>query len=90
MALINCPECEARISDKAVACPHCGYPLATAHKGESMREEFPFMTPLAQFAEIVSRTMRDVLEPIVEESRRKWRAPEAESKKPEGPQEEKE
>jgi hypothetical protein len=34
--------------------------------------------------------MRDVLEPIVEESRRKWRAPEAESKKPEGPQEEKE
>lgn len=27
MALINCPECNKQISDKAVACPNCGYPL---------------------------------------------------------------
>lgn len=26
MALINCPECGREISDKAVACPHCGCP----------------------------------------------------------------
>ncbi|MGE5417449.1 MAG: UvrD-helicase domain-containing protein [Acidobacteriota bacterium] len=26
MALINCPECENRISDKAERCPHCGLP----------------------------------------------------------------
>jgi hypothetical protein len=26
MALINCPECEKKISDKAIACPHCGAP----------------------------------------------------------------
>ena len=26
MALINCPECSKQISDKAVACPHCGLP----------------------------------------------------------------
>ena len=25
--LIKCPECELQISDKAFACPHCGYPL---------------------------------------------------------------
>lgn len=25
--LIMCPECNKEISDKAVACPHCGYPL---------------------------------------------------------------
>ena len=24
MALINCPECSNKISDKAPACPHCG------------------------------------------------------------------
>jgi predicted amidophosphoribosyltransferase len=90
MALFNCPECEARISDKAAACPHCGYPLATQQKGEPLREEFPFMAPLTQFAEVVSRTMRDVMEPIVEESRRRWRAPEAESKKAEEPPKEKE
>lgn len=26
MALIQCPECDNNISDKAIACPHCGYP----------------------------------------------------------------
>lgn len=28
MALINCPECGREISDKAVACLGCGYPVA--------------------------------------------------------------
>ena len=28
MALIKCPECDRDISDKATACPHCGYPIA--------------------------------------------------------------
>ena len=27
MALIQCPECELQVSDKALSCPHCGYPL---------------------------------------------------------------
>ena len=27
MALINCPECNKEISDKAEICPHCGYKL---------------------------------------------------------------
>ena len=27
MALIKCPECSREISDKAVACPHCGFPI---------------------------------------------------------------
>lgn len=25
--LLKCPECELQVSDKAVTCPHCGYPL---------------------------------------------------------------
>lgn len=29
MALIKCPECELQVSDKALTCPHCGYPLKT-------------------------------------------------------------
>lgn len=28
MALINCPECNKEISDKAKVCIHCGYPIA--------------------------------------------------------------
>ena len=27
MSLINCPECNKEISDKAVNCPHCGNPI---------------------------------------------------------------
>jgi hypothetical protein len=27
MALIQCPECQKQISDKAAACPHCGCPI---------------------------------------------------------------
>lgn len=27
MALINCPECGKEVSDKAGACPNCGYPI---------------------------------------------------------------
>lgn len=30
MALITCPECHGQVSDKAAACPHCGYPLPLA------------------------------------------------------------
>lgn len=27
MALMNCPECDLQVSDKALFCPHCGFPL---------------------------------------------------------------
>ncbi|MFR4440003.1 MAG: zinc-ribbon domain-containing protein [Hungatella sp.] len=27
MALIQCPECQLQVSDKALSCPHCGYPM---------------------------------------------------------------
>jgi len=30
MALIKCPECSNEVSDKAIACPKCGYPLQPA------------------------------------------------------------
>ena len=27
MAIIACPECMGKVSDKALSCPHCGFPL---------------------------------------------------------------
>ena len=27
MALVDCPECKEKISDKAATCPNCGYPI---------------------------------------------------------------
>ncbi len=32
MALIKCPECRKKISDKAEACPNCGYPFPAGDK----------------------------------------------------------
>ncbi len=29
MALLKCPECKHNVSDKANACPNCGYPMNT-------------------------------------------------------------
>lgn len=30
MALIKCPECDLQVSNKALSCPHCGYPMTSA------------------------------------------------------------
>jgi len=32
LALIACPECSKQISDKAFACPGCGYPVSPSAK----------------------------------------------------------
>ena len=32
MPLINCPECDHRVSDQANACPSCGFPLKETGK----------------------------------------------------------
>lgn len=37
MALISCPECGGRISDKAKNCPHCGYPVSETSLMEKTR-----------------------------------------------------
>ena len=38
MALINCPECEKQVSDKAVSCPNCGYPISQMVNSNSFKE----------------------------------------------------
>ena len=42
MALIKCPECGNNVSTKAVACPHCGAPIASA--GERIAAGAPITT----------------------------------------------
>jgi hypothetical protein len=42
MSLIHCPECDREISDRAIMCPHCGYPMggACGYEYRSQRELF--------------------------------------------------
>lgn len=44
MALIQCPECEGKVSDRAQACPHCGFPISiqqVPHKSSSTKTKRP-------------------------------------------------
>ena len=42
MALIKCPECGREISDKALTCPNCGFPINTGNNyNYSPRENIP-------------------------------------------------
>ncbi len=38
MALITCPECNHNVSDKALACPCCGYPVAPVQHKQIRRQ----------------------------------------------------
>lgn len=35
MALIQCPECEGKVSDQALSCPHCGFPISIRQTSRS-------------------------------------------------------
>ena len=40
MALIKCPECGTEVSDKAVACPRCAYPIQQAQEPKIVEMSF--------------------------------------------------
>ncbi|MGE5296326.1 MAG: zinc ribbon domain-containing protein [Solirubrobacterales bacterium] len=46
MAIVNCPECGREISDQAVMCPHCGYPMRGLSGYEYRSERELFGLPL--------------------------------------------
>lgn len=35
--LLKCPECDLPVSDKALACPHCGNPMSKEEKKEKAK-----------------------------------------------------
>ena len=39
MALVNCPECNKEISDRASSCPACGYPIQQISYFNAVKEE---------------------------------------------------
>lgn len=61
--LIKCPECELQVSDKAIACPHCGYPLQPNIKPRKPRNKNNKRRRLpngfGQISEIKNRNLRN-------------------------------
>lgn len=61
--LAKCPECELQVSDKAVICPHCGYPLQPNIKPRKPRNKNNKRRRLpngfGQISEIKNRNLRN-------------------------------
>lgn len=60
--LIKCPECELQASDKAVSCPHCGYPLQPDVKPKTTRKSNRrrrLPNGFGQISEIKNRNLRN-------------------------------
>lgn len=46
MALIDCPECGSKISDKAVSCPQCGFPIIQQTINAQTKVKSLFIKPI--------------------------------------------
>ena len=60
--LINCPECELQVSDKAVSCPHCGYPMQPAKiskQKNKTNKHRRLPNGFGQISEIKNRNLRN-------------------------------
>lgn len=60
--LTQCPECELPVSDKANACPHCGYPLKSPEKQKRPRQSAKrrrLPNGFGQISEIKNRNLRN-------------------------------
>ena len=60
--LIKCPECDLQVSDKALSCPHCGYPMQLDTKPRKPRNKNNKRRRLpngfGQISEIKGRNLR--------------------------------
>lgn len=66
--LVKCPECELQVSDKASACPHCGYPMKPSVKRKpraknNKRRRLP--NGFGQISEIKNRNLRNPFRAMV-------------------------
>lgn len=66
--LTQCPECELQVSDKANACPHCGYPMKPNIKRKpraksNKRRRLP--NGFGQISEIKNRNLRNPFRAMV-------------------------
>lgn len=60
--IINCMECDSPVSDKAIACPHCGYPLnssVTQSHTNQKRRRRKLPNGFGQISEIKNKNLRN-------------------------------
>jgi len=57
--LVNCPECELQVSDKAISCPHCGLPFKQQVKRKYNNKRKRLPNGFGQISEITSGNLRN-------------------------------
>ena len=66
--LMQCPECELQVSDKATFCPHCGYPMQPNIKPRKPRQSNKrrrLPNGFGQISEIKNRNLRNPFRAMV-------------------------
>ncbi len=83
--LIKCPECELQVSDKAMFCPHCGYPLKYQSKSTVKRSNKRRRLPngFGQISEIKNRNLRKPFRAMVTVGKNEYGRPICKPLKPE-------
>lgn len=64
----KCPECELQISDKAIYCPHCGYPVQPniiQRKPRKINKKRRLPNGFGQISEIKNRNLRNPFRAMV-------------------------
>ena len=85
--LISCPECELQVSDKALSCPHCGFPLNSDSRARKPRNKNNKRRRLpngfGQISEIKKRNLRKPFRAMVTVGKRESGRPICKPLKPE-------
>lgn len=84
MALIKCPECELQVSDQALFCPHCGFPMqketVTRKRKPNKRRRLP--NGFGQITEIKNKNLRKPFRAMVTVGKTPFGKPICKSLKP--------
>lgn len=57
--LIKCKECELQVSDKAISCPHCGYPINSKITHVRTKKRMRLPNGFGQITEIKNQNLRN-------------------------------
>lgn len=63
--LINCKECGGSVSSKAIACPHCGYPINHRRVQKQIMGKMKLPNGFGQISKITGRNLRKPYRAIV-------------------------
>lgn len=72
MSLLSCPECQSTVSDRAVACPKCGYPSPGRKTGDTQSQSVENTTRKKVSSPKFLKELDAVIEEFVQHGMTEW------------------